>query len=659
MLHLFLFGNVDLVSDTGASMEAPLRRSKRVALLAYLAVARPTGFHRRDKVAALFWPELPGDRARAALRTTVSRLRDDHGAELFVSRGADEIALDSTRLRCDVLEFDAACRSSRHQEAVDLYRGPFLDGVHVEGAGEELENWIAAERFRLREGLLLALAALAGDAEKRSDLGAAVTAARLALEVSPHDEVLARRVIALLVASGNRGSAMHVHDEFVRRLRSELGVEPAAETEALVAPLRERSVRAFDAPATDAARSDAGPARDHAPWRASGATHLGLAGLVGVALLMVSAVMTAVWLVTRDRGVQTTVAGVHWQRVTPVGEAAAASFGSRAVLDSTGDALLVFGGVLDLDRKRLVPLGQTYWRLRGLESAAGASWTRLTPAAGPHPTPRWLFGVSYDARYDRVILHGGALGFTSPCTNDTWVLSHASGIGRASAWKRVRIRGQLPPARAAFEQVYDQSRRRLIVFAGNDCVFPSFHDTWVLAFDDSTLASGTWSQLVPDSSAGLPLQRDAYAAAYDTLASRLFIYGGRAATVPTGEIWTLEHASGNGSVPAWRPLRCDGEHPALMGPASALDFQSDTWTFFGGVDANAQHSRAVWRVHGLLRDAGHCRWEQVIVPEPSPAARVGAGAALLANARGIVIFGGDFGNTALADAWVLKPTARR
>ena len=65
MIQLLLLGNVDIFGDSGARMDAPLRQSKRVALLAFLAAARPTGFHRRDKIAALFWPELPTDRARA------------------------------------------------------------------------------------------------------------------------------------------------------------------------------------------------------------------------------------------------------------------------------------------------------------------------------------------------------------------------------------------------------------------------------------------------------------------------------------------------------------------------------------------------------------------------------------------------------------------
>jgi len=45
--------------------------------------------------------------------------------------------------------------------------------------------------------------------------------------------------------------------------------------------------------------------------------------------------------------------------------------------------------------------------------------------------------------------------------------------------------------------------------------------------------------------------------------------------------------------------------------------------------------------------------------DPSPAARTGGSAGLLAGSRGMVIFGGEIRNTPFADAWVLKPAAKR
>ena len=78
-----------------------------------------------------------------------------------------------------------------------------------------------------------------------------------------------------------------------------------------------------------------------------------------------------------------------------------------------------------------------------------------------------------------------------------------------------------------------------------------------------------------------------------------------------------------------------------------------------GMDQSGAYTRTVWRVHGLLRDVAHCRWEQIEVAEPSPAGRAAASGALLSRSRGMLIFGGEFPNTALSDAWVLKLVPRR
>ena len=654
MIHLALLGNVELTSDGHVISDAPLRRSKRVVLLAYLAVAKPRGFHRRDKVAALFWPELPTDRARAALRTTLSRLREDHDAELLLGRGSEDIAVDATKLECDVVQFDDALDAGRLDDAVHLYRGPFLDGIHVEGAGEELESWLAAERARLREGYLRALGAVSAEAESRGDLVSAVAAAHRALDSAPADEIIGRRLIVLLAAAGNNGAALGAYDDLARRLEREFGVAPAPETQRLVARLRESRPAPVDAFVNTGDGTSERASPPASPILPTMATPLRRAAyVIAAVVLTVVVVGGGAWAISRPSPAGASVTAAEWQPVTPIGNSPAGSYGARAVLDSTGDALLVFGGVIDVQAKRLVPF-DSYWRLRGLHGGTAASWRRLDLQSGPHPTPRWIFGASSDAEHDRVILHGGALGFTSPCANDTWVLEHASGIGQQPAWRQVHVRGAAAPARASFDQVWDAGRRRLIVFAGHDCVFPSYHDTWVLAFDDSTLASGAWSLLVPDSSSGLPLQRDDYVAAYDSAASRLFIFGGRASGLPTGELWALDHASGIGGVPAWHQVQCAGSPPAMSHPGAAMDAARDTWTMFGGLVSSLQMSRATWQLHGLLRDVTHCRWAQVEAPDPSPAARSAASAALLAGSRGMVIFGGEFRNTPLSDAWVLR-----
>ena len=62
---------------------------KRFALLAYLAIGAGTGYHRRDSLAAMFWPDMDQFAARRALRNTLYHLREALGDGVIVTRGDD------------------------------------------------------------------------------------------------------------------------------------------------------------------------------------------------------------------------------------------------------------------------------------------------------------------------------------------------------------------------------------------------------------------------------------------------------------------------------------------------------------------------------------------------------------------------------------------
>src|SRR2546422_7440074 len=87
MIELRLLGRLSLTSADGRDVQALLGQPRRLALLAYLAAATPPGFHRRDSLLALFWPELDQDHARAALRQALHVVRDALGPDAVASRG--------------------------------------------------------------------------------------------------------------------------------------------------------------------------------------------------------------------------------------------------------------------------------------------------------------------------------------------------------------------------------------------------------------------------------------------------------------------------------------------------------------------------------------------------------------------------------------------
>src|SRR5256886_1849566 len=239
MIELRLLGRLSLTSAAGRDVRALLGQPRRLALLAYLAAATPPGFHRRDSLLALFWPELDQEHARAALRQALHVVRDGLGADAVASRGDEEIGLDFAQVSCDVAAFERALGGGRLEEALDLYRGALLEGFFISDA-PEFERWLETERGRLQQAAAGGARALAERSESVNDLTRAVRWTRRSIELAPSDEGLVRRLIALLDRQGDRAGALEAYEAFARRVAAEYDAEPAAETRALVAAVRAR-----------------------------------------------------------------------------------------------------------------------------------------------------------------------------------------------------------------------------------------------------------------------------------------------------------------------------------------------------------------------------------------------------------------------------------
>src|SRR2546428_11164490 len=122
MLKLRLLGALDLL-DAGRDVSPVLRRPKSLALLAYLAAARPRGFHRRGTPLALFWPDLDQAHARNSLRQAVHSLRQVVGAETVVGRGGEEVSVDRSRLWWGGTQFAEPLEAGEAKSAGGVDRG--------------------------------------------------------------------------------------------------------------------------------------------------------------------------------------------------------------------------------------------------------------------------------------------------------------------------------------------------------------------------------------------------------------------------------------------------------------------------------------------------------------------------------------------------------
>jgi DNA-binding SARP family transcriptional activator/TolB-like protein len=251
MIELRALGTLVLRDPNGEDFHSILAQPKRVALLAYLAIARPRGFHRRDTLLALLWPEQDEQHARWALNQALRHLRNELGKGVVSSRGDAEVGVEPERLSCDAVEFEAALEAGDPARALGLYRGDLLEGFHVSGCGE-FERWLEEERVWLRRRAARAASELARREEAQGEPVAAGHWARRAFALSPDDEGEARCLIELLGRVGDRAGALQAYEEFARRLREEYEVEPAPETLATITAVRTRRPATTPSPAPGA-----------------------------------------------------------------------------------------------------------------------------------------------------------------------------------------------------------------------------------------------------------------------------------------------------------------------------------------------------------------------------------------------------------------------
>ncbi|MBV8490514.1 MAG: AAA family ATPase [Candidatus Eremiobacteraeota bacterium] len=227
-LELRFFDRFEVIYD-GAPW--PFAVPPRAAvLLAYLAVHAGESISRAS-LATLTWPDDPQDEARGKLRRHLHRI-----VHALPPAPADAPWIDITASTVrwqtgepawsDVGAFEAAASDeATYPEAVELYRGEFLDGYY--------EDWVLLERERLQARFLEVCYDAALGARRDRNFDAAVRYADRMLVTDEWREDALRLAMTARYEAGDRSGALACFERFVARLRAEMHVEPMPETTAL------------------------------------------------------------------------------------------------------------------------------------------------------------------------------------------------------------------------------------------------------------------------------------------------------------------------------------------------------------------------------------------------------------------------------------------
>lgn len=247
MLHINLFGKPNLILN---NQSVVIRRRKGLALIIYLAVMGAA--QERQTLATLLWSESEQSKALATLRTTLGDLRRTPLEPHIIIKGntiaLQNITVDVTRFRKiaqQCLPIQAAtlsleCAKSLKQ-AVSLYTDDFLAGYSLPKS-EAFYDWYRLMQRQLYDLLGEIFHALVLDAMKQEQDSAAIQWARRQITHDPLLEEAHQTLMRLYIKTKQRSAALEQYRRCADYLKSELNVEPQAETKQLYDAIRDNEV---------------------------------------------------------------------------------------------------------------------------------------------------------------------------------------------------------------------------------------------------------------------------------------------------------------------------------------------------------------------------------------------------------------------------------
>lgn len=223
-----------LRAEAGETVITRFRTRKTSALFGYLAFHTERS-HPREFLADMLWPEARGSASRNSLSQALTSLRQEMGragqsvSELLqADRSTVQLHGDT-----DVAQFEETIRSGSNRDdriaalttATSIYRGEFLPSHY--------DDWILAERTRLRDLFLQANHELVGLLRQVGQPRAAISLAHRAVREDPLCERSIRDLMQAHVDSREPQLALRAYHDLEVNLEREVGERPSSETREL------------------------------------------------------------------------------------------------------------------------------------------------------------------------------------------------------------------------------------------------------------------------------------------------------------------------------------------------------------------------------------------------------------------------------------------
>ncbi len=207
------------------------RRQARALLYRLAAEQQPVS---RDALLLLLWPDSAETTSRRNLTRLLSYLRGALPDPNILQTTRACVSLNPDLIRSDAVDFTrhmAANDEPAWEAAVDLVRGPFLDGFSLPSS-YEFDSWLSIMQQQIERHYLAALSRLVTSKTAAAAYPTAIRYARQYLETDDLAEDIHRQLITLYAAAGQRSAALRQFERCMVVLEHELGVEPLPETRA-------------------------------------------------------------------------------------------------------------------------------------------------------------------------------------------------------------------------------------------------------------------------------------------------------------------------------------------------------------------------------------------------------------------------------------------
>ncbi len=242
MTELRILGPAEMRNSQGELEHSFLAGPKRLALLVYLLLHKPHGFHRRDSLLPVFWPEQDQKSARNSLSNMLYHIRKTLGTHIIENRGSEEIAINPELFWCDAVAFEKALREKEPETALNLYRNDLLKGFHVQEASFDFDHWLEQERNRFHTMATDASLDLASKVMSGRENQSVKHWGQKAAELNPFSEDIQLRVISLLDEAGEPAAALETYNTYARLIKREFEEEPGSNIKTLAEKINTQRV---------------------------------------------------------------------------------------------------------------------------------------------------------------------------------------------------------------------------------------------------------------------------------------------------------------------------------------------------------------------------------------------------------------------------------